>query len=155
MDFLYSYDDIMYNPASLFVILSKFGKTKLKKNIVNSDAIAFSTIHGSKGLQSDTVILIDLGGSLDYRTTDYSKFMWYFDENFCERFVFKKKKKKMNKNDINIKKHIIDDLNKEDLRLLYVAITRAKNNFYIIGTKDLLEKKSYLSVVCDNLYQSS
>ncbi len=73
--------------------------------------IDFLTIHASKGLGYDNVILINL-----------EKGLWGFpseisNDRFTEKIL-------ENKNNIN-----------EERRLLYVAITRTKNRFYIISHK--------------------
>jgi len=124
---------------------------------INIDAVNIMTIHASKGLEFPVVIL--------YKTNSKPRAIFdsilHKDLGYCFPFNFK--------NDANITKGAVSSFfelakefqkNKEDAeqrRILYVALTRAKNELYISGTitktKDGLSipKNSFLDIISDAL----
>ena len=99
----------------------------------NEDSVTIETIHKSKGLEYPVVILYNAGKRFPYLTdhdginfnTDIGLGMYYFDvEN-------RRKTNSLTKLAIKIKNSIKGY--KEELRLLYVALTRAKNKLFIVG----------------------
>ena len=114
------------------------GELKVKNQISDGeDAVTISTIHASKGLEYPVVFLLQAGktfsgmskrGKVLYdnalgfavKSTDVQERSQYDGIVYC---AFKAK--------------IDAEQKKDEKRLLYVALTRAKNNLTIIGTQDV------------------
>lgn len=99
------------------------------------NAVTISTVHASKGLEYDTVILADTAHGFNMRDS-YGKVI------ASERGVFVKVPDKAER---TLKKtapwllenvRYPDRLRAEELRLLYVALTRAKRTLIVCGTKN-------------------
>lgn len=131
-------------------------------NFDNEDSVTFQTIHKSKGLEYPVVILYNSSklfsfirehGDINF-DDDLGLGFDYFDK------VNRVKTFSLNKFAIDIKNR--EKGYKEELRLLYVALTRAKNKLFITGTysKTALKDKEFsknsfgnmlLSVFADRL----
>lgn len=103
------------------------------QNIVKT-CIRLSTIHGSKGLESDTVFLLDFDLNADKQKTN---FIFSFDNDlFSEKqhdplfFIKPSKKDSFSEIDRFIEYEYQEE-ERELLRLLYVAMTRARSNLYV------------------------
>ena len=109
----------------------------VKKNVF------FSTIHGVKGMEFDTIILLDLAKQQSYHS-DNDRMMFLHDGFF---FKTSKKDEPSGEQFDNLLKEIQlqEDTQKlENLRLLYVAITRAKRRFIYFYDED---KNYYLPII--------
>ncbi len=107
-------------------------------NITTStDNLKFSTIHGSKGLEADNVILLDFKLAPDKNKI---KFVWkdktdIFGNTTPEENLFFLKPS-VNETFPEIEDIINTEYEEETMelyRLLYVALTRPRNNIYIFG----------------------
>ncbi|AZL15345.1 UvrD-helicase domain-containing protein [Rickettsiales endosymbiont of Stachyamoeba lipophora] len=95
----------------------------------NDHAVRILTIHGSKGLESNIVILAD---TCQLPNNHQNKFVW---KNDSSPFVFWKEASKFRLEQINeLNDNINHQLYDEYLRLLYVAITRARDELYIASS---------------------
>lgn len=116
--------------------LKKLDNNKIKTNVF------FSTIHGVKGMEFDSVIIIDVNKfnqkNKDEENTEIkssSKDKYYF---FNNHFWYKKGIKKIHKEDKNFQELLQEIENEnnqsilEKLRLKYVAITRARRRVIFI-----------------------
>lgn len=102
----------------------------------NSDVVRIMTLHTSKGLQFNTVFLCNCNAK--YNDKDYSDRKEYqFDKDYgigldyydkAKNYVLSTPKKIL----IVDKKR--NDMLREELRMLYVALTRAENKLYITGS---------------------
>jgi ATP-dependent helicase/nuclease subunit A len=105
-----------------------------QQNALNK-GVRLSTIHGAKGLESPVVCLLDFELSCDKSKT---KFVWKDSQNDhkLERFFFIKPSQSDSTHSIN---RILDSEyaleNEELLRLLYVAMTRARDKLIIFGNE--------------------
>ena len=106
-------------------------------NKSSSNSINITTIHGSKGLEYPIIFLCDTGRDLNKLKPETSDLkisknlgmaIKNYDEN--ERKIYHSIFETIIKNESNKK-----DL-AENLRLLYVALTRAKNKLFISGEVD-------------------
>lgn len=98
------------------------------------NVIQTSTIHQSKGLEYPIVFLIDTGS--DFTPKDVSKGDYLMDKELgfvMKSFDVDKRTKYSNILFKAIGDKIISDEREERLRLLYVAMTRAKSCLYITG----------------------
>ena len=115
--------------------LSEFLQWFVEHNIIvniaqsRQNCIKISTIHGSKGLESKIVILLDF--LLEINKNKIS-FLW--QESIDEMLFCLKPKISEQFHEISeIQDNMVRSEEEELLRLLYVAMTRAKNELYIIG----------------------
>lgn len=140
----------------------------IERNITSSNdiiardsmnSVTIQTIHASKGLEYPVVILFNSGHQFNYITehkdlnfdTDFGIGMQYYDlEN-------RKRQESAVRYAISLKNK--DKSYREELRLLYVATTRAKNKLIITGccSEDKLKSNSlsldnYLSLVLSCFY---
>ena len=116
------------------------GSDNLSRDSVNS--ITIQTIHASKGLEYPVVILFNCGKQFTYLTEhhdlnfdlDFGIGMQYYD------LTARKRQESPTRYAIKIKNKI--KAYKEELRLLYVATTRAKNKLIISGCSSESKLKS-------------
>lgn len=110
--------------------INYISNTHYKNNENKTTGVIFNTIHGVKGLEFDNVVLLDF----ESKNTGLKDNMFFFiDYNNNQRTFFYKTAffQKKYLQDINFKIETIkNNLSLEKNRLLYVAITRAKNSFY-------------------------
>ena len=101
----------------------------------NDDAVQIMTIHSAKGLEAPVVFLYDTGPKKLKQHTYKSIINWPSNEHRPEQFFLVGRKDSVDK----ITQSIIDRQNstnwKEELNLLYVALTRAKQYLFISGTE--------------------
>ena len=96
---------------------------KISNQNISTKEIRLSTIHGSKGLEAETVFLIDY--KLD---ADKAKTKFLFSNDF---FFINPSKKKSFPEVSQIAEEEYSAEKQELYRLLYVAMTRARNNLYL------------------------
>ncbi len=114
-------------------ILSSDEKLEVKAKQVSSNAVTIMTIHGSKGLEYNYVYMPYLDGKFisnndrpRYNVNDLYGFIFpYFDEGIENTFIY----------DLNYE-HERKEIISEKIRLFYVAITRAKEQFIMIHNKN-------------------
>ena len=120
------------NSQNLCEFLEFFRKNNIEvKNNISSDAdVRLLTIHGSKGLQADTVFLLDFK-----LNADKAKLSFLFSDkpDTSGKLFFIKPSEKYAVPELQqMIEHELELETRELYRLLYVAMTRAKNNLYII-----------------------
>lgn len=92
--------------------------TKIKSEVSNPENITYSTIHKSKGLEADIVILLEIDPE-KFPSHDKSKGLYeIFGDN--EKTIFE-----------------------DEARLFYVALTRAKEKLYILSKNPTITKDNY------------
>lgn len=123
------------------------------------ELVQITTIHKSKGLEYPFVIVAGLGSrlhrsssgkgfsfdsmlgvGLSYVNTEYG----YWRSTILQRLILD---------------HLIEDEYKEELRVLYVALTRARNKLYLVGTvkpdfessSSIHKKTSFFEIIKDRL----
>ena len=109
----------------------------------SSNSVQINTIHSSKGLEFPVVFLIDTGSKFSMQSITDNILI---ENDFgISTKTFDLQKRLVYNSPVNLafKKKIIDEERKEEMRLLYVALTRPKNYLTIVGTTDL-EKVSQL-----------
>ena len=111
-----------------FLEYFRISDIKISNQNTSTKEIRLSTIHGSKGLEADTVFLIDYKLDADKAKT---KFL------FSQDFFFIKPSQKNSFHEINQIAEVEYDAERRELyRLLYVAMTRARDNLYIFTNSD-------------------
>lgn len=113
---------------------------------ISKNAIRLSTIHGSKGLEAKTVFLLDFDLTADKAKT---KFL------FSNDLFFIKPSEKEAFHEINpLVKSEYDEEEKELLRLLYVAMTRPRDDLFIL-TSNPNNRKTAATLVEAKLWTKS
>lgn len=114
----------------------------------NENVVRIMTIHKSKGLEFNTVILADCSRKYNYKELK-NKFVLHsnlgiginiVDKNYnvCYPSLIKQA----------IKEQVVKEIKNEELRLLYVALTRAKSKLIIFATtKDYIKLEKELFIM--------
>lgn len=109
----------------------------VNQNIAN-DCIRLSTIHGSKGLESDTVFLLDFNLTPDKAKTNFIfSSCKDFNKLLTKPLFFIKPSQKESFEELG--KFVQNEYQEDEMelyRLLYVALTRARDNLYIFGKEN-------------------
>jgi len=118
----------------------------------NNDTVQIMTIHSAKGLEAPVVFLVDTGPKKPQLNTYKPIINWPSNARRPEQFFLVGRKDSVD----NITQSIIDQQVqtdwKENLNLLYVALTRAKQYLYISGTSsNQNQEKSWHSIISRTL----
>lgn len=117
-------------PGTLYNFIKWFitGDSEIKRDMDSSSGVRIMTIHGSKGLASPVVFLIDtlttpkseslLNTNHLHDNTNYDLWLWKTDNSKIIQSI--------------VDKNRFDSI-AEYYRLLYVAMTRTRDNLYIYG----------------------
>lgn len=107
----------------------------------NQNQVRVMTIHGSKGLEANIVIIAESGKT---SSNAYERLIWKNDDKPAVFFNEKQLYKPTLLSEISEKNKQI--VHEEKLRLLYVALTRARDELYVIASGDDEE-------IADNWYR--
>ena len=138
-----------------------------KEDAGSGDIVHVTTMHHSKGLEYPIVFLVGLGEK--FVKTNLQDEIVFFDQLgvglYCYDYAARVKRKTLSRCGIKLK--LQERALAENLRLLYVAMTRAKNHLYLIGsldvekfvpslnTYDLVLTNNFLSLVLSALHEIS
>lgn len=136
MDIVLKYSE-NYN-ENIIDFLEYFNNTEYTMHSYDNakDCIRFSSIHSSKGLEANTVILLNFSLQTDKGQV---KFIYKDNQNIFEPYNDKYLffiKPTLNESCIELEQYINDEYteeSKELFRLLYVALTRARDRLYIFN----------------------
>jgi ATP-dependent helicase/nuclease subunit A len=144
LDLLYErskeFQDLASNSLFKFVNLIKFLKEndqdleQARTVSENEDLVRFMSIHKSKGLEFPVVFIINL--SKRYNTSDESDQI-LFDKDLGIAFSYRDLEYRVSYDSIYqsiIKDKLHRQMLAEEMRLLYVALTRAKERLYLVST---------------------
>lgn len=120
----------------------------------NEDVIRIMSIHKSKGLEFPVVFLCGTGNEFNMRDLNDS-ILIHSELGFGPQYINYERKISYNTLPKEaIKEQIRKELKEEEMRLLYVAITRAREKLIIVGTdknlKKSLQKKEEMLQITDN-----
>ncbi len=122
----------------------KYPYFETERTTGSSDAVKFMTMHASKGLEFPVVFLIDMGGQFNNQDIkqnvllhkSYGLSIPTFDKDrriWRENFFTEATKRKIKEDNIA-----------QELRLLYVAMTRARNMLFMTGSVKATSEKGLL-----------
>lgn len=98
------------------------------------DAVRVMTIHGSKGLEFPVVFVLDLSRKLSAQ--DLAK-PYVFDQTYGVGIVYKDLEERVTYTtfpELLLKQEKKNQLRSEELRVLYVALTRAEQKLFLVGS---------------------
>ncbi len=135
LDLCWHYDQQGYTLKEFLEELADFGDEQQEATDVSEeeDVVKFITIHSSKGLEFPIVFLADSGQNISFTSSEI-----LFDPE--KGFALKKDKDKWER----IKEHLEEKEMEEAKRLLYVALTRARDYLVISGELASERKESFL-----------
>lgn len=130
-----------FNSPNLLAFISRIqdGGDILIAGVSGENCVTISTMHKSKGLEYPFVIVCGL--EKEFNNRDFTREEVFYSRNYGFAIKsFDTDKKVINKN--ILRNYIAIEKNKElineELRLFYVALTRAKNSLYLVCVKDEL-----------------
>ncbi len=95
--------------------------------------VQLMTIHGSKGLESPIVFLADCNSTASNRNAYASLVRWPANKSRPTHFQLQLSKENTDQMTQNLQQEKRDEQAREELNLLYVALTRAREQLYISG----------------------
>ena len=126
-------------------VIEEGGTFQTKKQEGETGAVTIMTVHSSKGLEFPVVILADASTPLISQTETAQKIG--YNENMGIGFKTRYKNS-IALVDSPVRRAIIDSNAKrsieEELRIYYVALTRAREQLYIVGAPEAKSKDDYL-----------
>lgn len=125
-----------FNTLSTFLSWCQENTLKVKKPVFNHGMLRINTIHGAKGTEAPIVFIADTTVTPrlhNFNLIEMEGFPLFMANSLPRDFIVHKEM-------------AVDEIYKEYLRLLYVAITRAEDELYIIGTKKA-QKGSWYSLI--------
>ncbi len=118
----------------------------------NNDAVQIMTIHSAKGLEAPVVFLVDTGPKKPHLYTYKTIINWPSHARRPEQFFLSGRKDSVDKTSQFIIDYQTNTHWKEELNLLYVALTRAKQYLFISGTASKrYSENSWHSVISNAL----
>ncbi|MBQ8322087.1 MAG: UvrD-helicase domain-containing protein [Clostridia bacterium] len=110
----------------------------------NTDAVNVVTCHGSKGLEYPVVFLVDAGAKI--RNHDSKKRLVYSEDfGIAIRLRTPSGLAVVNNPIFDLVNHFnFSKAFEEELRVLYVAITRAREHLYTVGVCPVIDREKYL-----------
>lgn len=118
---------------------------KVTSEVSSYDCVTLTTMHSSKGLEWPIVFCVSMGQDI-LRSPKTSKLMLSEDLGIGIKYYDEDARKKYDSIyfDVIKQSNFYDDF-AEKLRLLYVALTRAKNKLFIVGTTKKLEYEQFIN----------
>ncbi len=120
--------------------------TKLNQH--DAEAVQIMTIHAAKGLEAPVVFLIDTGSIPPKQRAYQTVINWPFKARRPEQFFIVGRKDNIDRNTHTLLNQKIAADWKEELNLLYVALTRAKQYLFISGVQAKQnQENSWFSII--------
>jgi len=134
--------------------LKNFSTNPPEEPLSQSDEsrVRLMTIHGSKGLESPIVFLADCNSTSSNKNAYASLVRWPADQPQPENFQLQLSKDNTDRITQKIQQEKLNEQKREELNLLYVALTRAREQLYISGVASSRSKDdSWYQIIADGL----
>jgi ATP-dependent helicase/nuclease subunit A len=124
--------------------LENYSTSPPEEPLAQSDEsrVRLMTIHGSKGLESPVVFLADCNSMSSNRNAYASLVRWPADESRPVNFQLQLNKENTDQVTDKLQQEKLGEQAREELNLLYVALTRAREQLYISGITNGKSKDS-------------
>jgi ATP-dependent helicase/nuclease subunit A len=99
----------------------------------NQSRVRLMTIHGSKGLEAPIVFLVDCNSTSTNRNAYASLVRWPAKQSRPVNYQLQLSKQNTDQKTQKLQQEKLDEQAREELNLLYVALTRARERLYISG----------------------
>ena len=96
--------------------------------------VRMMTIHGSKGLEAPVVFLADCNSTASNKNAYSSLVRWPADKQRPQKFQLQLSKDNTDTITQQIQQEKLNEQKREEMNLLYVAVTRAREQLYISGS---------------------
>jgi ATP-dependent helicase/nuclease subunit A len=114
--------------------------------------VRLMTIHGSKGLESPVVFLADCNSTSSNRNAYASLVRWPANESRPVNFQLQLNKDNTDQVTARLQQEKLNEQAREELNLLYVAMTRAREQLYISGiTSGKNRDRSWYQIIASGL----
>jgi len=114
--------------------------------------VRLMTIHGSKGLESPVVFLADCNSTSSNRNAYASLVRWPANESRPVNFQLQLNKDNTDQVTARLQQEKLSEQAREELNLLYVALTRAREQLYISGISNGKNKdQSWYQIIASGL----
>ncbi len=114
--------------------------------------VRLMTIHGSKGLESPVVFLVDCNSTASNKNAYTSLIRWPAEKSQPTHFQLQLNKVHTDQITLQLQQEKLDEQKREELNLLYVALTRAREQLYISGVaSSRSSNNSWYKIIADGL----
>ncbi len=118
----------------------------------NESRVSLMTIHGSKGLEAPIVFLADCNSTSSNRNAYASLVRWPANESRPVNFQLQLNKENTDQVTQEIQQEKLNEQAREELNLLYVALTRAREQLYISGiASNRSQRNSWYQIIASGL----
>lgn len=118
----------------------------------NESRVRLMTIHGSKGLEAPVVFLADCNSTPSNKNAYASLVRWPADKAKPVNFQLQLSKDNTDQITAKLQQEKLNEQSREELNLLYVAVTRARERLYISGTASgRRQDNSWYQIIADGL----
>ncbi len=123
---------------------------EISLSATENDRVKISTIHGAKGLQSKIVLIADCVFDLNKSRSNKNKIFWIDGQPiWCAKKEFENQLVK------TYRAERFREIREENLRLLYVAMTRAEDQLHIAGFGNAKDPECWYEIASNELGQNS
>jgi len=112
--------------------------------------VRIMTIHGSKGLEAPIVFLVDCNSTPRNKNAYASLVRWPAEETRPSNFQLQLSKEKTDEVTQKLQQEKLAEQSREELNLLYVALTRAREQLYISGIENSKKQNNSWYQIIDN-----
>ncbi len=114
--------------------------------------VRIMTIHGSKGLEAPVVFLVDGNSTSNNKNAYASIVRWPAEKNRPKNFQLQLGKEQTDEVTQHLQQEKLAEQAREELNLLYVALTRAREQLHISGIESSRKQKnSWYQIINDGL----
>ena len=135
-------------------IIDKKNDFDNNRSVATTDAVTLITAHLSKGLEYPIVFCVETDTQIDNKD---NKNRYAYSENFGFSFLLRTPSGiALAENPVQkiIQDRVFEKIYEEELRILYVMLTRAREKLYVVGRSSLKDKENFdkrISLYKDNL----